>query len=477
MILDCAKIYAHGRAYICVMHFEIRSWFVACAAIVLLFTSCKPDDEGPQVMPDPSDSDYYGTPFVGVPQTEDIIMYEVNLRAFSSTGDLQGVINKLDHLQSLHVNVIWLMPIYPIGTINSVNSPYCVRDHKAVSSEYGDLANLRALTDAAHARGMAVILDWVANHTAWDHPWMSNHSWYTQDANGNVIMPPGTNWADVADLNFDNTDMRAAMIDAMKYWILQANVDGFRCDYANGVPFDFWQQAITALRAIPDRHLVMLAEGDRLDHYGAGFDMTFAWDYYTQLKNVFTGQPAFTINATNTNEYTSVPAGKHKLRFTTNHDQSAWEATPPTLFGGIDGATAATVAQVFMRGVPLIYTGQEVGRMTTIPFFSNSPIDWNANTAMLAKYREIYGVYDNLDVARRGNLTLHSANDAIIIEKELNGEHLLVVVNVRNTGVSVPMPATLQNTTWSTAITGELVAIGSTMGLMPYEYKILGYTE
>ena len=460
------------------MHFIQRAWIITAAfALVLSWVSCKPNTEVLPPAEEYPSSEQYGNPFQSVPSTDDIILYEVNLRAFSSTGDLQGVINKLDHLQSLHVNVIWLMPIHPIGTINSVNSPYCVKDHKAVSAEYGDLSRLRQLTDAAHARGMAVIMDWVANHTAWDHPWMSNTSWYTQDANGNVIMPPGTNWADVADLNFDNTDMRAAMIDAMRYWVLQANVDGYRCDYADGVPDDFWTEAITSLRSIPNRELVMLAEGDRTNHYTSGFDMTFAWDYYTQLKNVFQGQPAFTINATSANEYTSVPSGKHKLRFTTNHDQSAWEATPPTLFGGIDGATAATVAHVFMRGVPLIYTGQEVGRLTTIPFFSNSPIDWSANASMLSKYRDIYGIYDNLDVARRGNLTLHSANDAIIIEKELSGEHLLVVVNVRNTPVSVPMPAALQNTAWSTAITGTTEFIGSTMGLMAYEYKILGYTE
>lgn len=221
----------------------------------------------------------------------------------------------------------------------------------------------------------------------------------------------------------------------------------------------------------------MLAEGDRLDHFDAGFDMTFAWDYYTQLKSVFAGQPAFTINATNSNEYMGVPAGKHKLRFTTNHDQSAWEATPPALFGGLEGATAATVAHLFMRGVPLIYTGQEVGRVANVPFFSNSPIDWSANPEMLSKYRSIYGIYSALEVARRGNLTLHSANDAIIIEKELNVEHLLVLVNVRNAAVSVPMPAALVNTAWTEAITGSLEFIPANLSLMPYQYKILGYTE
>ncbi len=459
------------------MHVQIRTWCAAIAAVVLLFSSCKPDALAPPVAIEPSYNTQYGTPFAGVPATDDIILYEVNLRAFSSTGDLQGVINKLDHLQSLHVNVIWLMPIHPIGAVNSVNSPYSVRDYKAVSSEYGDLATLRALTDAAHARGMAVIMDWVANHTAWDNPWMSNTSWYTQDANGNVIIPPGTNWADVADLNFDNNDMRSAMIDAMKYWVLQANVDGYRCDYADGVPADFWTEAIASLRSIPNRQLVMLAEGDRTDHYTSGFDMTFAWAYYTQLKNVFQGQPAFTINATSANEYLNVPAGKHKLRFTTNHDQSAWEATPPTLFGGVDGATAATVAQVFMRGVPLIYTGQEVGRLTTVPFFSNSPIDWSANLAMVNNYRAIYSIYAGSEAARKGSVTLYAANDAILVERIFNGEHLLVVVNVRNTAVSVPMPAALLNTAWTEALTGATEFIGNTMGMMPYQYKILRYVE
>lgn len=444
---------------------------------LFLICSCKPEVviDPPGVQPD--GNDFYGTPFQAIPATENIIMYEVNLRAFSSQGNLQGVIEKLDHLQSLHVNVIWLMPIYPMGTLNAVGSPYCVKDYNAVSAEYGDLAKLRQLTDAAHARGMAVILDWVANHTAWDHPWMSNPSWYTQDANGNVIMPPGTNWADVAELNFDNTEMRAAMIDAMKYWVLQANVDGFRCDYANGVPFDFWLDAITELRSLPGRELIMLAEGDRTDHYTAGFDMTFSWDYYTGLKNVFAGQPAFTINAISGNEYLQVPSGKQKLRFTTNHDQSAWEAAPPTLFGGTAGATAATVAMTFMHGVPLIYTGQETGRNTTTPFFSNSPIDWNANAGMVNAYRSIYSIYADSEAARRGTLTLYSANDAIIVERVFNGEHLLVIVNVRNSAVTVPMPAALMNTAWTEAQTGFTEFISDNMGLMPYEYKILRYVQ
>lgn len=454
---------------------KVKILLVFC--LLFVFAACKPDPLPDPEVNTPVGYQQYGTPFQAVPSIEDIVMYEVNLRAFSTQGNIQGVIEKLDHLQSLHVNVIWLMPIHPIGSVNSVNSPYSIKDHKAVSSEYGDLQKLRQLTDAAHARGMAVIMDWVANHTAWDHPWMSTPSWYTQDANGNIIMPPGTNWADVADLNFDNADMRNAMIDAMKFWIMEANVDGYRCDYADGVPFDFWLEAISQIRSIPGRNLIMLAEGDRDDHYDAGFDMTFAWDYYTGLKNIFAGQSAFALNAISSNEYSGIPSGKHKLRFTTNHDQSAWEASPPSLFGGTEGATAASVAMTFMQGVPLIYTGQETGRSTTTPFFSNSPIDWNANASMVNEYRAFYSVYAEIEAARRGAIEMYSANDALVFERIFDGEHLLVIVNVRNSSVTVPMPSILQNTAWTEATTGATEFIGTNMALMPYQYKLLRYEE
>ena len=231
---------------------------------ILLFTvACEKDP----VKPDPVDPvipdtyEQYGTPFNAMPSNEDIVMYEVNFRAFSTGGDIQGVIDRLDEIKALGVNVIWLMPIHPIGAIKSVNSPYSVRDYKAVNPEFGTLSDLRALTDQAHARGMAIMMDWVANHTSWDNAWISNRTWYTQDAAGAIIHPPGTNWQDVADLDFTSGPMRLAMIDAMKYWTLEANVDGYRCDYADGVPFDFWKQAIDTLNSIPNRDILFLAEG------------------------------------------------------------------------------------------------------------------------------------------------------------------------------------------------------------------------
>ena len=184
-----------------------------CVLLSLAF-ACGDD---PITPPPTSGPQQYGTPLTNVPDVDKATIYEVNLRAQSSAGTLQGVISKLDHIKSLGTNIIWLMPIYEQGVVNSVGSPYSVKDYQKVSSEYGSLADLRALTDQAHALGMAVILDWVGNHTSWDHPWITAHpEWYSQNANGQIIIPPGTNWNDVADLNFDQTAMRKAQIDAMK---------------------------------------------------------------------------------------------------------------------------------------------------------------------------------------------------------------------------------------------------------------------
>ncbi|MFM7911681.1 MAG: alpha-amylase family glycosyl hydrolase, partial [Bacteroidota bacterium] len=167
-----------------------------------LLLACR--KESPMPLPPDPDPKYrqYGIPFQGIPASQDIVMYEVNLRAYSPAGNLQGVIDRLDSIKLLGVNVLWIMPLHPVGILKGINSPYCIRDFKAIGAEYGTLNDLRRLTDAAHAKGMAVIMDWVANHSSWDHPWMQNEGWHTRNAQGQVVHPPGTNWLDVADLNY-----------------------------------------------------------------------------------------------------------------------------------------------------------------------------------------------------------------------------------------------------------------------------------
>lgn len=446
--------------------------------ILIVLTSCKKDkvpSPTPPIPTDPSGYHQYGTPYASMPATEDVVIYEVNLRAFSSTGDLQGVINRLTEIKALGVNTIWLMPIYEEGILNTVHSPYCIKDYKKVSTEYGSLEDLRTLTTQAHQLGMSVILDWVANHTSWDNAWITDHpDWYSQNAAGNIIIPPGTNWNDVADLNFNNTDMKLAMIDAMKYWVLEANVDGFRCDYADGVPFGFWQEAIISLNSISNRQLLFLAEGTRADHYTAGFHLTYGWNFYTAAKNLWAGTASIT-NLYNTHlaEYTNVPVGKHKIRFTTNHDESAWDASPWSLFNGKAGALAASVSTIFMGGVPLIYSGQEVGRSTTTPFFTNSPINWTINQDMLQAYKDMLAFHNESAAARKGSISNYAiSTNVLCLKKTLGTENVVIIVNVRNSNQTFSVPSPLTGT-WTNALTNASYTLGSTLNLAPYQYLIL----
>ncbi|MBN2174506.1 MAG: alpha-amylase [Bacteroidales bacterium] len=409
-----------------------------------------------------------------IPATEDIIMYEVNERAFSATGDLQGVIDGLGHIESLSINVIWLMPIHPIGQVNSVNSPYSVQNFLEVNQEYGTVEDLIMLVDKAHEKGMAVILDWVANHTAWDNPWIINTDWYTQDGNGNIVHPPGTNWLDVADLNYDNQNMRQAMIEAMEFWIDIADIDGFRCDAADMVPFDFWKQAIDSLSLFTTKDLIMLAEGARGDHFTAGFDMNFGWEFYGNLKDVFSGNATPNqLLSIHQNTLNNLPAGKMKLLFTTNHDESAWDATPMILFNGKQGALAASVISIFLTGVPLIYDGQEVGETDNIQFFSNDPINWSLNPDMLAGYIKLLDIYSNSETARKGALATYDHSTVAAFTLSSEQEQLFILVNTKDNEVIFNFPDELAGNSWTDLDSGTNFGGQEQVILSPYHYLVL----
>ena len=178
--------------------------------MIIVITGCKPKENHAQVVSDTFD----------VPEVADVVLYQVNPRVFAPSNSFQAILGRLDSIEDLGVNMLWIMPIYPIGEEKSKNSPYSVKDYKAVAPEYGTIDDLRMLVESCHERGMGVILDWVANHTAWDNVWLKQHpDWYTHDSIGNIIYPPGTDWTDVADLNYNNKEMRAAMIDAMCFWV------------------------------------------------------------------------------------------------------------------------------------------------------------------------------------------------------------------------------------------------------------------
>jgi glycosidase len=368
------------------------------------------------------------------------------------------------------------MPIFPVGSVNSVNSPYCVKDYKAVNPEFGTLADLRALVDGAHNKNMSVILDWVANHTSWDNPWIAAHSdWYLKNGSGVIVSPPGTGWNDVAQLNFNNTEMRLQMIKAMKYWVYTANVDGFRFDYADGPPFDFWKQAIDTLRNISTHSLLLLAEGNRNTHFTAGFDYIFGFSFYGQLKTIFSNnQPVTNIDALNNSEYVNATNGQQVVRYITNHDVNGSDGTPLTLFGGVNGSMAAFVVTAYMKSVPMVYNGQEVGTPFQLVFpFTGADINWTLNPAITAEYKKVIAFRNSSMAIRRGTLTSYSSADVCAFTKISGAEKVFVASNLRNNTITYTLPAAVASMTWTDAMTGNNTALGTQIILQPYSYLVL----
>jgi len=431
------------------------------------------DDGGTTPPPTNTDPAQYGTPFTGVPATKDIVMFEVNLKTYSPVG-LSSAMARLDSIKALGVNVVWLMPTYPVGVLKASGSPYAVKDYTAVNSDFGTLDDLRAYVAKAHTLGIAVILDWVANHTSWDNAWIQNKDWYQQDASGNIIIPPGTNYADVAALNYNNTSMRAAMIKAMKYWVYTANIDGYRCDFADNIPNDFWVQAIDTLKKITTHKLIYLAEGTKGPEISAGFQMNFAFSYYGTLKNLFAGTSSpSALFSTNTAEKASLPANGIKLRYITNHDNASSDGSTISEYKGKQGALAAFVLAAYMDGVPLIYSSQEVGYPNSINFFNNVPVDYTANPDMIAEYKKIIAFRQAHEAVKTGTLTAYNDNDIVSFEKKTAADDVLVLVNSKNSSITYAVPAALQGTNWTNGFTKANITLGTQLTIQPYQYLAL----
>jgi 1,4-alpha-glucan branching enzyme len=416
-------------------------------------------------------------PFAGAPDPRDAVIYQVNLRAFSD-GGFQGVIDRLDQIQALGVNVVYLMPVTPVGIVKSANSPYCVRNYKEVNPDFGTLDDLRRLIAGAHQRNMAVILDWVANHTAWDHPWITDHpDWYEKDANG-VIQPAQVNnfvWNDVAKLNYANQDMRLGMIDALRYWIFAVNSDGYRFDYSDGPPIDFWIQANGNLRAIPNHKVILYAEGGRLDNYKA-FDYNHGFSFYDALKQMFGGAqaPATRVENENDSWYRGAGDSNRLVRYITNHDVNGWDGVPQNIFGGQAGAIAAFVLAAYNRGVPLIYNGQEIALSYPLTFpFTAQKINWDPNKPVTDEYVKLIKFYNHSEAIRRGMPTSYSNNDVSAFVKKSTNDKALVMVNIRNRMVTFDLPTDLANTTWYDGFDNSAVRLGARVDLAPYQYMAM----
>jgi cyclomaltodextrinase / maltogenic alpha-amylase / neopullulanase len=363
------------------------------------------------------------------------IIYEIFPRDFSPNGDFASVTAQLDRLKQLGVTILWLMPIQPLGLLHkkgTYGSPYAVRDYAAINPDYGTDAGLRALVDAAHAHGMKIIIDLVANHTSWDSVLMTDPSFYKHEA-GRIISPE-PDWEDVAQLDYDNPKLRQYMIEMMANWIRNFDLDGFRCDAASYVPTSFWEQARRTLEQVkPD--IIMLAEADQPDLIVHAFDLDYDWKLSDALEKVVDGEaPATTLSATWASESARYPHGALRMRFSDNHDKRR----AISRFGE-SAALAASALMFTIDGVPMLYNGMEIGdagESASPALFERLPIYWNSGS--LRPWFTPY--YSGLIELRKAHSALVSgdikwldnSDDARVVTflRRAPSETLLVAVNL-----------------------------------------------
>lgn len=311
--------------------------------------------------------------------TRDAVIYQLNTRQFTREGTLRAAQAQLPRLAKLGIGIVWLMPIQPIGQKNrkgTLGSPYSVRDYRAVNPELGTLDDLKAFVAEAHRLKLRVILDWVANHTAWDNALVTEHpDWYIRDWKGDFQPTPWWDWSDIIDLDYSKPALRRYMTESMAYWVREADIDGYRCDVAGFVPVDFWNNARSELEAIKPGNVFMLAEWEERDLHARAFDMTYAWSWHGAVHDIVQGKATldklFIYYSWNESAW---PKDALRMTYTSNHDANAWEGTDREKFG--DALEAATVLSFVGEGMPLIYSGQEAGNAKRLEFFERDPIAW-----------------------------------------------------------------------------------------------------
>lgn len=338
---------------------------------LILLTSCKTENREVKLNENNQDS----IAPISNEVMESAVIYEANIRQYSPEGTFEKFTEDIPKLKELGVKIIWVMPIYPISTTKSkgsLGSYYAISDYTKVNPEFGNLDDVKNLVNTAHQNGMYVILDWVANHTGWDHVWLKDHpEYYTKNEKGEITHTVGTDWTDVADLNYDNPEMRAEMLEDMKYWLKEANVDGFRCDVAGMVPLDFWENTVVELKKV--KPVFMLAEAWEPNLLENAFDMAYGWDTHHRMNAIAQGKETV-INWDNRMNQIDTLYQKDDIlmNFITNHDENSWSGTVKERMG--DASEVMLALSYLTPGMPLIYSGQEYDMDKRLLFFEKDTI-------------------------------------------------------------------------------------------------------
>jgi glycosidase len=430
-------------------------------------------------------SRYQPAPYVRIGHPEwskNATIYQINTRQFTAAGTFRAAQEHLPRLSELGAVILWLMPVQVIGEKNrkgTLGSPYAVKDYYAVEPDLGTLSELKDFVRAAHDQGMYVILDWVANHTAWDSNLVAEHpEWYARDWKGDYRPTPWWDWVDIIDLDYANAELREYMTEAMKYWVSEVDIDGYRCDVAGFVPTDFWETVRAELDLI--KPVFMLAEWEARDLHAAAFDMTYAWSWNETLHRIAMGtgdlEQLRIYYAWNEKAY---PADGMRMTFVSNHDKNAWEGTEFEQFG--DALEAAVVLSVVGEGMPLIYSGQEAGNDRRLEFFERDPIVWREHP-MGDLYRDLFtlkrtnSVLWNAQWGARMVAVPNSASESVFsFVRHNEQEKIFAVFNFSPASSTVRFEETLCHGTYTDYFAAEQVIVddATSFELTAWGFRVL----
>lgn len=408
------------------------------------------------------------------------VIYEVNLRQFTPTGTIKEFREHLPRLKELGVDILWFMPIHPIGEQNrkgTLGSYYSVKDYFDLDQAYGTKDEFRELVKEIHSNGMYIILDWVANHTAWDNELTkTNPEYFKKDAEGNFV-PPVPDWHDVIALDYSNRDVWNYMNGALEYWIREFNIDGYRCDVAGMVPIEFWNQLRPKLDAI--KPVFMLAEDEASEMHKKAFDMTYSWDLMHLMNRVAKGESkANEIIKLIQEEETKYPQDSYRMRFITNHDENSWNGTEYERLGEFTESFAVLTG--IIPGMHLIYSGQEAGLNRRLEFFEKDSIKW-ANHRMGYIYKKLNELKKKNSALINGNLggdfyrvKSSSSNDVIVFMRRRGDEKILAIFNF--SAIKSELKITDSNVVgdYIDWFSGNKVSLSKTtsISLRPYDYRV-----
>ena len=414
------------------------------------------------------------------------ILYEMNIRQFTTEGTFRAASERLPFLRSIGVDAIWLMPIYPIGEEDrkgSLGSYYSIRDYKGVNPEFGSEADLRDFITKAHALGIKILFDWVANHTARDARWISERpvDWYERDQEGRAKVP--WDWSDTAKLNYANREVWRGQIDAMRYWVEQFGIDGFRCDMAMLVPIEFWQEASAELHSIKS-DIFMLAEAEEDNLFEGAFNMSYQWNIHHIMCDIAKGaRRVWDLRNAMHAERQRYPREAMRLSFTSNHDENSWSGSEQSRFGrALEVMTAMTF--LMPSTMPLIYTGQEVGYDHSFAFFDRDPIPEELYkegyaTELYRRLADLKHSQRALDSGERGGDVIEIENNAkdcmMTFVREVADSRVVAIVNLSPYTIHADFRTGIYAGTYRDAISGERVILDEHVerDIAPWHYQIL----